>query len=318
MNFSPRSLAFLELKFLWYASAVWGISRETILAEVEKMIRRLAIIGAMLICFISTTAAEEKPPRFRFTRGETLTYRVQQITSAIETIPNQKMNKVETTKNLTRLTLEKTWTVAEIDAQGRATLELRLSTMKLERELPNGETDVFDSAKGNDENATELKKLIGPVLAVIQIDDRGSLVEVKESKFGPASRYTADLPFKMVLPDKVVKQDENWKRDYAITLDPPAGTGESYASSQRYTLKPPTNGFVVVGVETTIKDPPAQSSDMIPLLPFLIQGDVYFDGSTGCYYAARMKTERTLTNHLGEGSKYVYVSTYAEDLVPKK
>lgn len=282
------------------------------------MVRRFLFTGALLIAFAGSSLAEEKPPRFRFTRGDTLAYRVQQITSAVETTQNEKTKKAETSKTLTRLTLEKTWTVSESDAQGRTTLELRLSSMKLERELPNGETDVFDSAKGEDANAAELRKLIGPILAVIRIDERGDVVEVKESKFGPASRYAADLPFKMVLPEKSAKQGDNWKRDYAIKLDPPAGTGESYASQQSYTLKPPTNGFVVVGVETTVKDPPSQSADMIPLLPFLTQGDVYFDASTGCYYGARMKTERTLDGHLGEGSKYVYVSTYAEDLVPKK
>jgi hypothetical protein len=282
------------------------------------MVRRFLFTVALLIAFIGSISAEEKPPRFRFTRGDTLTYRVQQITSAVETTQNEKTKKAETSKTLTRLTLEKTWTVAESDAQGRTTLELRLSSMKLERELPNGETDVFDSAKGDDANAAELRKLIGPVLAVVRLDDRGDVVEVKESKFGPASRYAADLPFKMVLPEKAAKQGDNWKRDYTIKLDPPAGTGESYASSQNYTLKPPTNGFVVVGVETAVTDPPAQSADVIPLLPFLAQGDVYFDASTGRYYGARMKTERTLDGHLGEGSKYVYVSTYAEDLVPKK
>lgn len=282
------------------------------------MVRRFLFTVALWMAFVGSISAEGNPPRFRFTRGDTLTYRVQQITSAIETTQNEKTKKTETSKTLTRLTLEKTWTVAESDAQGRTTLELRLTSMKLERELPNGETDVFDSAKGDDANAAELRKLIGPLLAVIRVDERGDVVEVKESKFGPASRYAADLPFKMVLPEKPTQQGDHWKRDYTIKLDPPAGTGESYTSSQSYTLKPPTNGFVVVGVETAVQDPPSQSSDVIPLLPFLTRGDVYFDSSTGRYYGARMKTERTLDGHLGEGSKYVYVSTYAEDLLPKK
>ena len=46
----------------------------------------------------------------------------------------------------------------------------------------------------------EMGKYIGPPLTVVRIDARGQLVEVTESKFGPASRLQSDLPFKLVLP----------------------------------------------------------------------------------------------------------------------
>jgi hypothetical protein len=275
------------------------------------------LIGFGLLLIVGSTLAGEATLRLKFTRGDEMVYRVQQITSATESSLDDKTGKEISSKTLTRLTLQKKWVVSQVDANGEATLELRLEKMKLERETGKGEPDVFDSEK-DDESSKGLKKLIGPVLAVVKVSDRGAVIEVKESNYGPASRFQAELPFRLLLPEKTPAEGGSWKRDYAIKLDPPAGTGESYESSQTYTLKPAVNGFQVIGIGTTVKQPPMQAEEMIPLLPYLAEGEIYFDAESGRYYAARFKTERTLNNHLGAGSKYVYVCTYAEDYVPKK
>jgi hypothetical protein len=48
------------------------------------------------------------------------------------------------------------------------------------------------------------------------------------------------------------------------------------------------------------------------------EGTLFFHAPSGRYYGARLKTEKELKNHQGEGSKYRFVSTYVEDLVPAK
>ena len=124
---------------------------------------------------------------------------------------------------------------------------------------------------------------------------------MKESKFGPKSRFESDLPFKVLLPDAAVKAGQSWERAFTIKLDPPQGTGETYNAVQKYTAKEPANGYTTFGLSTVVKDMPNQAGDQIPLLPMLLEGDVYFNAGTGQYQAARLKLKKELANHQGEG-----------------
>ena len=272
---------------------------------------------AFLICFAIPVRADDAV-RFKFEKGQVLTYTVVQSTKSVETTIDEKTSKPETQEHVTKHTVTRKWKVAEIDDKGVATLEMSIAAMKWEQKLPNGENDVFDSAKPDDLNKNEMAKLIGPTLAVVRLDATGKLIEVKESKFGSKSRFESDLPFKIVLPASGPKEGQTWDRTFTIKLDPPQGTGETYEATQKYTAKAPVNGFTTIAVSTTVKEMPAQASDQIPLLPMLMEGDVYFHAQTGRYQAARMKIKKELLNHQGEGTKYVFESTYSEDLKLEK
>ena len=88
------------------------------------------------------------------------------------------------------------------------------------------------------------------------------MVEVKDSKFGPASRYENELPFVGVLPADGPKAGQEWQRDYKITLEPPAGAGEKYDAVQKYVCKSVTDGLAVAAVTTSLKTqpPPAEQA----------------------------------------------------------
>ncbi len=275
-----------------------------------------ASIFALLVS--SLAAHADDAVRFKFAKGQVLTYTVVQTTKAVETTIDEKTSKPVTQENATRHSVTRKWKVADVDDKGVATLEMSIAAMKWEHKLPNGETDIFDSAKPDDLNKNEMAKLIGPVVAVVRLDSTGKLIEVKESKFGSKSRFEADLPFKIVLPASGPKEGQTWDRTFTIKLDPPQGTGETYEATQKYTAKAPVNGFTTVAVSTTVKDMPAQASDQIPLLPMLMEGDIYFHAATGRYQAARLKIKKELMNHQGEGTKYVFESTYSEDLKAEK
>lgn len=266
---------------------------------------------------VTSVHADEKV-RFKFAKGDVLTYGVIQTTKAVETTIDEKTNKPMESENLTRHSVVRKWKVADVDNEGVATLEMSIVSMKWEQKLPNGETDVFDSAKPDDLNKNEMARLVGPTLAVVRVDAAGKLIEVKESKFGSKSRFEVDLPLKLVLPPSGPKEGQTWNRTFTIKLDPPQGTGETYEATQTYTAKPSVNGFTTIGVTTSIKDMPTQASDQIPLLPMLMEGDIFFHGPTGQYFAARLKIKKELVNHQGQGTKYVFESTYSEDLKVEK
>ena len=277
------------------------------------MSRPLSLLVLVLVAGV--TAAE--PPRFRFTKGETLAYRLIQTTNVTETVPDEKTNKPVETTVATKADLVRHWKVVDVDAAGIATVEMSIVSMRWERKAGT-EEDEFDSSKPDDLNKSEMAKHVGPVLAVLRIDPQGKVVEVKESKVGPATRFSTELPFKLVLPDAELKVGESWERAYTIQLDPPFGTGEKYPTVQKYTCQEPKGGFLTVALSTHVKELPAQAADQIPLLPLTQEGVLFFHAATGRYYGARCKVERDLKNHQGEGSSYKFVSTYTEDFVPAK
>lgn len=271
----------------------------------------LVLLSSASLCFASE-------PALQFKTGQTLTYRVAQTTTAVEAMTG---NEPSTSTVTTSLDLVKRWRVVNVDAAGVATLEMTLVKLRMETKPPSGDPLLFDSEKpkeGTEQLREELSKYIGPPLTVVRINSKGKLIEVKESKFGPASRLEADLPFKIVLPESAVTAGQNWNRDYAIKLDPPQGTGESYDATQTMTMKGAADGMTVIGYKSAVKAMPQAAADRLPLLPLLYEGDVWFDGANGRIRAVRAKIEQEVTGHRGEGSKYQFKSTYAEDLVEAK
>ena len=110
---------------------------------------------------------------------------------------------------------------------------------------------------------------------------------------------------------------QTWDRAFTLKLDPPLGAGEAHDFTQTYTAKGVQNGLLVVGVSTALKAAPKTTGEQVPLVPMLWAGDVYFNPAAGTYHAARLSAKAELTNHLGEGTKYVYQSSYTEDAVTK-
>jgi hypothetical protein len=277
------------------------------------MRRPLSLVVVLLVAVPATA----EPPRFRFAKGETLAYHLVQTTNVTESVPDEKTNKPVETTVATKVDLVRHWKVSDVDDKGTATIEMSIVSMRWERKAGTDE-DVFDSTKPDDLNKKEMARHVGPVLAVLRIDAQGKVVEVKESKAGPPSRFVTEPPFKLTLPDTEPKVGESWDRSYTIQLDPPLGTGEKYAAVQKYTCQEPKGGFLTVGLATQVKDPPAQIADQIPLLPLTHEGVLYFHAPSGRYYGARCKVERELKNHQGDGSSYRFASTYVENLVPAK
>src|SRR4029078_605395 len=123
--------------------------------------------------------------------------------------------------------------------------------------------------------------------------------------------------FRLTLPDAGPTAGQAWDRTFAFKLDPPAGTGESYDFVQKYTCKDVKDGLAVVGVETTLKAPPKTTGEQVPLVPLLWTGEVYFNAAAGKYHAARLTAKADLVNHLGEGTRFVYQSSFTEDAAEK-
>lgn len=267
---------------------------------------------------VSASALAQPPapaaPQFKWEAGKVHTYRVIQQTVVKETTLDDKEKPVSTEAR-TSLVLVRKWTVKDVDKQGVATLEMSITEMKQEFRQPDGTVGKVDSTKPDDAKA--MADYLNKPIVTVRMDSQGKLVEVKEAKGGAAARLQAELPFRVTLPDALPEAGKTWDRPFAFKLDPPAGTGESYDFNQKYTSKGTKDGYLIVGVETALKAAPKAVSEQVPLVPMLWAGEVYFNTAAGKYQAARLTAKAELANHQGEGTKFAYESTYAEDCLDK-
>lgn len=286
------------------------------------MFRRFAFVAFSLMP-VGVAAQPPAPPtantppavRFKWQANQTLTYKLSQQTVVRETVLDEKTEKPVTTTTQTNLTLVRRWTVKSVDAAGVATLEMTITQMKNEFRRPDGSSLVRDSA--NPEHAKEMAAYLNVPVVTVRVDTQGKLVEVKETKAGSVARLTAELPFRLVLPDAGPAMGQNWDRPFSMKLDPPLGTGETHEFAQKYTCNAAKDGLLVLGVETTLKAPPKAVAERVPLVPMLWTGELYFNTAAGKYHAARLKVKAELPSYQGEGTKFEYESVYNEDAVEK-
>jgi hypothetical protein len=220
-----------------------------------------------------------------------------------------------------KLRLVKRWQVLDVDKDGVATLSHSLVSLRMENTSPSGETIVFDSAepaKSDPQLREQITPLLGVPLSKLRFDAFGRLVEVKESQFGPASRFEAEKPFLVTLPAAEAKAGQSWQRNYQITLEPPQGTGEKYAAVQTYTCKRLEGANAYLELKTELKTLPEALGDRVPLLRFQPEGEAVFDLHNGRLHSARLQVHKELKDHRGAGSSYLFESTYTEEYAGDK
>jgi len=277
--------------------------------------REMVAVSALLACVTIASAQTTRALPFRWQNGQVLVYKVEETTEATDVKDEDK----DVTK--TRLNLTKRWQVTAVDAQGIATLQLSLPSLMQEMTNAKGETLRFDSAnpdKSTPELKEQMSRYVGQTLAVLRVDGYGRVVEVKESKFGPASRFESELPFLGVIPPAPLKAGQQWERTFKIALDPPQGGGEQYDAVQRFTCKASENNAVTIGVATELKKQPETVADRVPLLQKLLEGEIVFDYQAGRLKSASLKVDKELKDHQGEGSSYRFTGTYSAQFVGEK
>jgi hypothetical protein len=277
------------------------------------MLRSFAVVLSLAM-----PAFGAEPMRFQWKAGEKHAYSVSHNTTIRETAPLSPGGKAETTTRETKLTLAKRWEVQSVDAGG-ATLTLTITAMKQEIVKPvidkdgklASETIVMDSA--SPDGAKEMAAFLNKPILTAKVDARGGVREAT-SPGGDSvvSRLQAELPFRVLLPEKAVEDKATWDRSFAVKLDPPLGTGESYAAKQTYVLRGLQSGYAVIGVSTAYDKPPAAAADLQPLLPWLWEGDVFFAFETGRYSGAKLRIRKEIENHQGAGTKFEFSSEYTE------
>jgi hypothetical protein len=266
-----------------------------------------AAVLAVLTLGAAASAQTSAAGPLRWQPGQVLLYKIEHTTAALE-----EANDVKTeTRSLLHVT--RRWQVGPVEPGGAATLQMSLTALMQERTTPGGEVlryDSTDPGKSPPELKQALEKFLNQTVAVLRVDGRGNVVQVKDSKFGPASSYENELPFIGVLPPTGPTVDQTWQRNYQITLDPPLGTGEKYAAVQRFICTAVKDGVATVHMTTEVKNMPA-NADGIPLWQMMPHGKIEWDLRAGRLAAAILRIDKSLKDHQGPGSSVRFQSTYA-------
>ena len=271
---------------------------------------------ALAVCALTLSPASGQGPalKFHWQPGLTLSYKVAQATKAVEVTGNGS------SETKTKLDLIKQWKVQDVDAAGIATLHLTVISMRMEVTPPSGSALLFDSADptvGDAALKAQMTKYVGQTIAILRVDDRGKVVEVKESKFGPPSRFDAELPFQLVLPGELAREGLAWNRTYQLKLEPPHGAGETYDCVQAFRCKQMNSTSVLISCQTTIPKLPENAQDQVPLLQAQTEGEIVFDMANGRLDAAVIQVNKELKDHQGKDSSYKFQSVYRESYVGK-
>jgi hypothetical protein len=280
--------------------------------ERESAMKQAWMAALVVTVFASSAPAQNAAWQFRWQKGQVLSYKIDHTTTVADVV---EKNKVET---VSKLNLIKRWQVADVDAQGVATLHMSLTAMRNEQTRPNGEVLLFDSAnpeKSSPELKDQMSKYIGVTLAVIRIDRQGRVVEVKQ---GAAARYDAEPPFGVVFPAAAVAEGQAWQRPYTIALEPPLGNGEKHEAVQTAQCTKIEGNKATFAFKTQFKTLPDNPRDHVPLLQKMPEGHVVFDHQHGVVTSAQVVIDRTVSNHQGEGSSYRFQSRYVEQLISVK
>ena len=246
---------------------------------------------------------------FRWHKGDVFTYKIKHVTTVTEVVGK------DTSASHSDLELVKRWQVADLDNQGIATLDMKLTAMRNEQKRPGGESLLFDSQnldKSTPALREQMGKFIGQTLAVIRVNGLGRVVEVKQ---GSAARYEAEPPFVVVFPVAKAAAGQAWLRKYKLVMDPPLGTGEKYDAEQRYECKNIKGNLATLGVTTIFKAMPEGVRERLPLLQKDVQGELQFDLKMGRLVVTVLSIDKTIENHQGKDSSYRFQSKYTEELV---
>jgi hypothetical protein len=272
----------------------------------------LRILLGMLL--MTGYASAQVTMQHTYTKGDELKYQVKQETTVDETTLDPKTKKPTTLKTVTTLALSKTWKVVAVTADGSATLELVITSIKDDlvqtQDDEKPKTRSMDSSKPDD--AKDMPFLNTTSLSVT-LDKAGELVGAKGATKQMEAKLREQLPFRAVLPTKAVNVKDTWKREFTITTP----TKEAFDTVQEFSLKGRNADYLVMGMTTALKEKITDDSIIPMVAPLLWNGDVFFNGKTNQYHGAKLKAGQDIKNHRGEGTKFKYSSEFTEVMVAK-
>lgn len=273
--------------------------------------KTLAIIAA-IVAATADVAQAQVPSRFQFQHGQVLQYRVEQVSSATDSLGDYR------TTVSTRVEQVKCWQVLNVEPDGTALMQLSLLKLKVSQRLPTGEVWEFDSTSPDLSHPLLRDRLgdyVGKRLAVLRVDPWGRIVEVRSSALVPADHYQVELPFVACLPGRELAVGQTWVRTFRIPVESSNKARNEVEAEQQFQVRGIHNNQIAIAFTTQFRDQPREALARLPLLQYQPQGEAVFDPQLGLVVSARYVSSGIVEGHQGDGSRYEFSSEIRETLI---
>ena len=288
-----------------------------------------------IILSVASAAAQGVTLRYRWNKGETLTYRMTILTSSVITgLPSLAEMKVDQT-----MTQVMTMAVEDVAADGTSTVRQTFTSVKMEMNGPMGhiEYDTAAPASGGNPMVQPLRQVLGQMVGesvtvvqapdgtVRKVEGASRLVDkILKSLPDDSSAQAAAQSLKSVLSDEALKStlEQSFSRLPAAdvkagdTWDGEISMGNAVAGriggTVKFTLKAvegtPESGIARIGValalQQTTAGPPGPNGIVVKLGDARGAGEMLFDVAKGRIQKSTMKTDlpSTMTGKSPDGT----------------
>ncbi len=287
----------------------------------------LLLFGSGLCCLSSTTRADEdtnslsdeleaakqkvtaKPItlRYKFTKGESLVWRVEHIGATETTISGN------TQSSESRSVSTKVWEISGVDSKGNMTVTHTVANVDMWQKLSDRPEIRFNSKtdKKAPPEYQHVAKTIGVPLATVTFSNDGTIIKRDDSR-RPANLGLGDLV--MLLPPKPVKVGSRWHEPSEIRIREKDGRQKTIKTRKQYTLKKIETGVATIIVETQVLTPINNSTIKSQLVQQLTNGSIKFDIDAGRILKKQMEWDESVVGFNGPDSMMKYVARYTEEM----
>jgi len=271
----------------------------------------LVAIGlGMLVGTLPAAERGAEPVRlaYQFRVGDQIDMRVSHR-ARTETTMNETTQAVETlTESLKR------WTVVDVDATGRATLEHSVDDVTMvSRTSDRGEVRWASGSTDEPPPGYELvRHSLGVPLTRMVVDPEGRVLDRVELRPCPPSA-SGDLVI-VPLPEEPVEVGAEWTIPQEIVVEVPNGPRKAIRTRLRYRLDEVADGFATIRVDTTVLTPVDDPRLEARLLERIWDGEIVFDITAGRVVSRRTGIDRRVVGFGGPQSSIRYRASLEERL----
>lgn len=274
----------------------------------NSMVAQLPAL-TLLAAVATSSASEEFLLRYQFQAGDAIASRVAHR-ALTETTMNGVTESVETRTDST-----KTWSVVDVDAEGRATLEQSVDDVTMtSRASDRGEVHwSSDDASAPPPGYEGVRQSLGVPLVRMLVAADGRILERRELRPCPATA-TGDLVV-VPLPVEAVPEGHEWVVRDEVVVEVPNGPRKAVRTRLRYKLAKVENGLATIAVDTTVLTPVDDPRVEARLLERIWDGTIRFDIEAGRIIDRSTAIDRRVVGFGGPQSSVRYKASLEEQLL---
>jgi|GEM_PF-523345 len=257
----------------------------------------------------SETAATKYTLRYRFAKGQTLRWEVDQRAIIRTTVANSSQTAETDSKSI------KMWRVTAVDDKGNATFEHSVESVDMKQKL-TGRQEVHYNSQTDTEAPNgfqDVAKAVGVTLSLVTIDPQGKIIK-REEKQPHASSATTHMT--VALPEHPVAIGDRWSMPYEVGATTRGGEKQIVKMRQQMTLEDVSNGVATIDVDAQVLSPVRDPTVEAQLVQSELGGKIRFDIEAGKVVRQKTDIDKHVVGFQGDASSMHYVMRFEESLLP--